>query len=220
MKGLLSTISDKEPTWQLDSSLIGTNPGLGFRPMPPNVEEGSLIWFVPSNESNIKYWVDSIDEFLQVYTEPPKTKAVRQICDYDTPPTEGKVCNVDVNSEAWGKCTKNKNYGYSSSSPCVFLKLNRIYGWVPEYYNDSNNLPEEMPNELKSHIRRIAKIDKKQLNTIWVSCHGEGAVDNESIGPVEYYPQPGFAGYYYPFLNDVGYLSPIVAVHFKRPACK
>lgn len=64
--------------------------------------------------------------FLTVYTEPPKTKAVRQICDYDTPPADGKVCNVDVNSDVWGKCTSKKNYGYSTSSPCVFLKLNRV----------------------------------------------------------------------------------------------
>lgn len=216
MKGLLSTVSTKEPRWMLDKSLIGTNPGLGFRPMPPKVEEGSLIWFVPSNETNVKYWVNSIDEFLKVYTEPPKTKAVRQICDYDTPPAEGKVCNVDVNSDVWGKCTSKQNYGYSTSSPCVFLKLNRIYGWVPDYYNTTQNLPAEMPADLKNYIKSISA-DKNKLNTIWVSCHGEGPLDNESIGPIEYYPQPGFPGYFYPFQNDIGYLSPIVAIHFKRP---
>ncbi|KAL1123882.1 hypothetical protein AAG570_001652 [Ranatra chinensis] len=216
MKGLMSTISEQHPRYQLDESLIGTNPGMGFRPMPPNIEEGSVIWFVPSNESNIKYWINSIDEFLAEYTDDQKVKGNglnRQICDYDKPPAEGKVCTVDLNSKAWGPCTKKNRYGYSSSSPCVFLKLNRIYGWEPEYYNETKTIPEDMPDALKDYIKK----HPKKLNTIWVSCHGEGPTDNEYVGPIEYYPQPGFPGYFYPYINTEGYLSPLVAVNFKRP---
>ena len=46
------------------------------------------------------------------------------ICDYDKPPQEGKVCAVDVNS--WGPCSRTQSYGFNNSSPCVFIKLNRV----------------------------------------------------------------------------------------------
>lgn len=56
-----------------------------------------------------------------------------------------------------------------------------------------------------------------QRKQIWVSCQGENPVDRENLGPVEMYPGMGFAGYYYPFRNQKDYLSPLVAVQFKRP---
>lgn len=64
MKGLLSTISDDHPKWQLEESLIGTNPGLGFRPMAEEVEQGSLIWYDVSNQTQIKSWSNILDGFL------------------------------------------------------------------------------------------------------------------------------------------------------------
>lgn len=59
-----------------------------------------------------------------------------------------------------------------------------------------------------------------QLNTIWVSCEGENPADLENVGPIKYYPRRGFPGYYYPYENSEGYLSPLVAVHFERPVRK
>lgn len=59
-----------------------------------------------------------------------------------------------------------------------------------------------------------------QLNTIWVSCEGENPADLENIGPIKYYPRQGFPGYYFPYENSEGYLSPLVAVHFQRPVRK
>jgi hypothetical protein len=53
-----------------------------------------------------------------------------------------------------------------------------------------------------------------------VSCEGENPADIENVGPVKYYPRQGFPGYYYPYENSEGYLSPLVAVHFERPIRK
>lgn len=60
----------------------------------------------------------------------------------------------------------------------------------------------------------------KQMNTVWVSCEGENPADVENIGPIEYYPRQGFPGYYFPYENSEGYLSPLVAVHFTKPVRK
>jgi len=97
-----------------------------------------------------------------------------------------------------------------------------------------------MPLDLKDAIKRIDENDKKviflffvcafnikkiffeilQHEIIWVSCEGENPADIENLGPIQYYPTRGFPGYYFPFLNQKGYLPPILAINFERPKRK
>jgi sodium/potassium-transporting ATPase subunit beta len=76
-------------------------------------------------------------------------------CDYNQLPPPGQVCNVDIKN--WAPCTQENNYNYHKSAPCIFLKLNKIYGWIPEYYNDTTRLPWNMPDSLKTEIGKQAK---------------------------------------------------------------
>lgn len=64
MKGLLMTCNNQSPKWTLHESIIGTNPGLGFRPISDDVEQGSLIWYDSSNQTQIKYWTRLLDDFM------------------------------------------------------------------------------------------------------------------------------------------------------------
>jgi sodium/potassium-transporting ATPase subunit beta len=209
LKGLMYTIDENVPKWRLDASLIGTNPGLGFRPIAENVDQGSLIWYDSTNKAQIRYWVKLIDKFLDTYTV---SHSNQKICDFDSKPSKKQVCRLDVDN--FGECGRNHSYGYKNSSPCIFLKLNRIYGWEPEYYNDTKELPEEMPEGLKEHIKSL---DVIQRNQVWVSCQGEDGSDKEILGDVEYFPTRGFPSYFYPYLNVKNYVSPLVAVKFRRP---
>ncbi|XP_043784138.1 uncharacterized protein LOC122710371 isoform X2 [Apis laboriosa] len=217
MKGLLATLNYEKPRWILEESLIGTNPGLGFRPMSNNADERSLIWYSSSDPSSVQKWTGLLDTFLEEYINSsllPNGGRNQQICNYNTPVKPGHVCAVEVNN--WGPCSPNHQYGFNNSAPCIFIKLNRIYGWIPEYYNDTENLPNEMPPDLVEHIKST---NSSWLNTVWVSCKGANPHDNEDIGELNYYPENhGFPGYYYPYQNIPGYLSPVVAVHFLRPA--
>ncbi|KAK3927340.1 Sodium/potassium-transporting ATPase subunit beta-2 [Frankliniella fusca] len=214
------TLDPRIPKWQTDGSLIGTNPGLGFRPMPPfaNVES-TLITYRGTDAENYRFWKDSLVEFLKVYRKPGLTPGRGQNiynCDYDRPPGKGQVCDVDVKN--WSPCTSENNFNYHKSAPCVFLKLNKIYGWVPEFYNDTNNLPPMMPRDLKRHIWEVGRNNTLKLNTVWVSCEGENPADVENVGPIRYIPDlRGFPGYFYPYENSEGYLSPIMAIHFEKP---
>ncbi|XP_034473185.1 sodium/potassium-transporting ATPase subunit beta-2 isoform X1 [Drosophila innubila] len=219
MWAFFQTLDPRIPKWTLDGSIIGTSPGLGFRPLPPvdNVES-TLIWYKGTQHENYKHWTDSLDKFLDVYKTPGLTPGRGQNiynCDYNQPPPRGQVCDVDI--KLWSPCTKENNYSYHKSSPCIFLKLNKIYDWIPEYYNSSKNLPSNMPENLKTYIAEIEQKEAHKLNTIWVSCEGENPADQENIGPVNYLPVRGFPGYFYPYHNSEGYLSPLVAVHFQRP---
>jgi sodium/potassium-transporting ATPase subunit beta len=59
------TLDENKPKWMLDDGLIGSNPGLGFRPMPPESNvESTLVWFEASNDKNTEYWIGALDEFL------------------------------------------------------------------------------------------------------------------------------------------------------------
>lgn len=58
------------------------------------------------------------------------------------------------------------------------------------------------------------------MKTVWVTCEGENSADIENIGTINYYPNRGFRHEYFPFLNQPGYLSPVVAVHFQNPKRK
>lgn len=60
------TLDAKKPKWQLESSLIGSNPGLGFRPMPPDSNvESTLIWYKSNDKGNVAYWQKELDSFLE-----------------------------------------------------------------------------------------------------------------------------------------------------------
>lgn len=77
-----------------------------------------------------------------------------------------------------------------------------------------------MPQELKDFISNTPMEKRKQ---IWVSCDGQDPVDTETLGNgLEYYPKDlhGFPGYFYPYVNTPGYLSPLVAVKLVRPEGK
>ncbi|XP_043789305.1 sodium/potassium-transporting ATPase subunit beta-2-like, partial [Apis laboriosa] len=121
------TLDPNAPKWQLDNSLIGSNPGLGFRPMPPSSNvESTLIWYKASDEGNFLHWTRELDKFLEEYQKPASSTngaQKRTICDYGKPPAPGKVCDVDMST--WGQCTKKNKYGYNKSAPCIFLKLNK-----------------------------------------------------------------------------------------------
>lgn len=213
------TLDPRIPRWQLDRSIIGTNPGLGFRPTPPedNVES-TLIWFKASDKNSYLPWVHTLTKFLDDYRKPGSTPgrgANIKNCDYHQIPARGQVCVVNV--DHLNPCTESNFYNFHKSAPCIFLKLNRIYGWKPDYYNDTVGLPEKMPRDLKDVIADIKSKAPIELNTIWVSCEGENPADVENIGPIHYIPRHGFPGYYYPYENSEGYLSPLVAVYFERP---
>jgi sodium/potassium-transporting ATPase subunit beta len=134
----------------------------------------------------------------------------------------GTVCREK--DAIFEKCGDD-NYGYQQGKPCVFLKLNKIYDWIPEVYTDAKNLPEKMPEYLKKKIEDIDRKDPKALEqdpTVWVSCEGEYPGDIENLGKtdMEIYSnsddnKPGFSARFFPYTNQPEYVQPIVAVQFK-----
>lgn len=144
----------------------------------------------------------------------------RVSCNHQKPPL-GKSCKVSL--DAFHPCTKKENYQFDKGMPCVFLKLNKIFNWQPEFYEDNESLPKNMPVQLKSHIgEQILK--KINPSTVWVSCEGENPADVEHLGTeITYHStnqMQGFPGNFFPFVNTKGYLQPLVAVEFNSITSK
>merc|ERR1712156_884888 len=72
-------------------------------------------------------------------------------------------------------------YGYDQGKPCVYLKLNKIYGVKNEIFPDAikdvvvegKKIPDELVNVIN------LEPDKDQ---VWVECHGEYPADVEALG--------------------------------------
>jgi len=221
------TLDLERPKWMLAESIIGTNPGLGFRPMPPEAPLGStLIWYKSNRPDNMIYWQDTITKFLDDYTDPKNIDNADDGCGFGKPAQDGKYCPFKI--EELANCAPGrtaKKFGFEKKQPCVFLKLNKIYNWTPRVFNetDESQISDEyersqyrkMPDFLKSAIQETR--DPNERNLVWVSCEGESPADVENLGPVLYSPRRGFPAYYFPFNNVKGYQPPIVAVQFERP---
>lgn len=198
------TISDKYPKWQLEESLIGTNPGLGFRPQSPRHRvESALISYREGLDGDFKHWVDDLNEYLEpMDLSKQSSEAVAKLkknCDTNDPES---FCPFD-NSTIPPECTAAQNFSFPLGQPCLLIKLNRIYGWKPEPYE---NKPSSFPPEAPFTPGNIA-----------ITCEGQHDADKEHIGPIDYFPNTGIETKYYPFLNQPGYQSPYVMVHFKKP---
>lgn len=212
------TIPDHSPKWKTDLSIIcdGNNinprcgPGLGMRPKQPSETIDS---------SMIQYYIGVKPD--------PDSEIVQPAAVWQKRATDFVDSLTDAQKAMVGTCATN--VGYDAGTPCIFLKLNKIIDLKNEPYElddldneDSfdGNLGTKMPDTLKAHIKKQPSKD-----FVWVECHGQYAADQESMGPLQYFPpNQGFPidVVYRGKKNDKGedlpaYESPIVAVRFSNP---
>ena len=193
--------------WIADESLIGTAPGLSIRPrkIPKHLfsKDSNLISFSRNHREdrgNVLgwgFWAIEAKSFLTSNYE------------------NANLTNDNstrFNTSLLGPCN-TAFYGYDQGKPCVFLKLNKIYGLENIPFNDSSQLPEDMSQNLKKVV-----LKQEDRNNVWVNCQGKSSNDVEDLGPMKYYPSnQGFPINYFPYFNQKGYESPLVAVQFLSP---
>ncbi|XP_026737743.1 sodium/potassium-transporting ATPase subunit beta-1-like [Trichoplusia ni] len=180
MGGLYLTLENKRPTYLLHESLIGANPGVASRPL----YETPTLHYRTHNTSEYQPYVRQLDEFFGRYSD-------------------------DLWYSTKTECTATDSYGYPNN-PCIFIKVNKILSWNPEYYSVSE-LPEDMPDDLVEHIQALPPSEQHQ---VWISCEEEKS-DNETR--LEYPWGRGMPSSFYPYNNEQRYLSPIVAVKITAP---
>ena len=59
------------------------------------------------------------------YREAMEKKTDNRVeCSFDQPPSEGKVCVINI--DKFDQCVHKHNFSYTKGKPCVFLKLNKV----------------------------------------------------------------------------------------------
>ena len=146
----------------IDGKHIGVSPGLGFRPHINPVT--SLIRVKSSASSydhpyNYKQYADQLTEFLD--NSYYKLESLVTFFGADNP------------------CNSDRNYEYDKAKPCVLLKLNKIYDWIPEAFEPTDPLPFE--------LKPYESIVRTYPENIFVICEGENPVDKDLIGKIRYF---------------------------------
>jgi sodium/potassium-transporting ATPase subunit beta len=203
-------IDDKTPTWTLENSRIGTNPGMGYRPINADSNIDSSIFRLKwDNQKGMDEagdgenlftigWAKRLEIFLEEYTKAG-----------------------DPLIESLGECGKAP-YGYKANGeaaqiqPCVMLKMNRIYGKTFEAFTAAeidayNDNVEDARNRMPPGA--AAKLKASPTKVI-VNCEGEWPLDKEVLeaNPLTYFPADQGLPFEPVYTNQPDYRSPLVAV--------
>jgi len=230
----LQTVPENEPKWQTSNGIIGESPGVGFVPKNSyDLIDSAIVMFNKDSKmerdrtnatemalnkvASYQEWTARIRKFLQTYKNETEHKK-RIDCNQNAKPTVQNGCKFDVSKLeefCWSKDSvkdkKKEHFGYDVGSPCVFLKLNKIFGLENTPY--SEEFPEAMEDfpDLKTHITEQSNKDQ-----VWVDCYGKYPADKEILkDAVTYFPSSkGFPSFYFPYKGQKNYVSPLVAVKF------
>lgn len=205
------TMDETKPSQTGMDSLIKGNPGMAFRPMPK--VSSTLIQFKHDEEDTYRKYVDNIEILLHKYTaEQANEDYSYQDCAGGADANADQPCKFDL-SLLGTACTKENNYGYSTGQPCVLMKLNKIFDWVPEPYDknvtdkdDKKSIPQELKDNYPAY----------EGNGVAVTCTGENFGDVDNLGAVEFSPASGFLGTFFPFSGQKGYQAPLVMVQLSN----
>jgi sodium/potassium-transporting ATPase subunit beta len=198
MFGFLSTTNLQFPTQLGYQSMLKLNPAIGYRPQPDF--EVNLVKFNSSNPSTYQHFKDDLNAYLAPYFDETKQKNLVD-CDGTIVANANTSCKFDPRKaapECFPEASPPFSLGFETGRPCILLKMNRIIGWLPRNANDTT------------------------YRDVRVRCRGQNEADVETLGEIEYYPgkKDGngtygiISSYYFPYMNQPGYLSPLVFARF------
>ncbi|KAI8498806.1 positive regulation of calcium:sodium antiporter [Branchiostoma belcheri] len=193
------TLSWEQPTYWAGTNYMNI-PSVGFR---PNIKTEGNIAFNPTQAKSYAKYVNQLDSYLAPYNT---TNDDVYVDCTSSPAPKGKLCKFDVSQ--LGPCATSP-YGYDQGKPCILLKFNRAFGWIPVAY-------DTVPDKL------AAMNFTNGAGT--VLCKGKYAPDRNALNQddISYYPGE-FGANYFPFLGHIGgidatsrYLSPLIAAQFNN----
>lgn len=199
------TLSNKHPTQMNMYSLLKQNPGMGFRPFPSVLT--TLIKFTANDPESFSDYVQNMDEALRVYSTASGKDVVD--CSGLSDKADDVVCSFPQ-SLLGDSCTRDNHYGYMEGKPCVLLKINKVYGWEPQPFE--NETDSEHEAGMAADAMSLLK-DRYDPDYVGVTCEGETESDHDNIRNVTFTPK-GFPFIYFPYLNQDGYQAPVVMAQF------
>jgi len=237
------TLPEEEsgPKWQQDWGLIGKNPGVGLRPRNTDERIDSQMFVLKKGDTNIHPsdldgegdlnadYAVRVSKFFEMYK---KTLAPAVPGPDPAKPLFKGYQKFDTS--VLGSCG-DFPYGYVGEEvkPCIFFKLNNIWGWDPkpvqcgdpEKIFEGDGEPfDECPATLTAHLASDAAKEAKG-ESIWIDCNGRNPADKEAVEgdrlayfpasrsiPISYFPYLGQRNQNQAEGEDIGYHSPLVAI--------
>jgi len=236
------TLPEEEsgPKWQQDWGLIGNNPGLGLRPRNTDKLIDSQMFVLKGGDTNTNPsdrdgegdlnadYVIRVENFLKMYEK----KLAPAVPGPDPANPLFKGYQKFDYKAVLGDCGDSP-FGYTGEKvkPCIFFKLNNIWGWEPKPVQCGD--PEAMAEDGKPFdacpatlTKHMASNEAKEAKgeSIWIDCNGRYAADQEAVANgLSYYPASrSIPVSYFPYLGqrnqadpDIGYHSPLVAIQIE-----
>ncbi|KAK4472259.1 hypothetical protein MN116_003528 [Schistosoma mekongi] len=189
---LFGYVDSNIPTLTGEQSILKFQPGIGLAAKPNYF---STFIHVASFQSTInEAYINKVDEIFRKYIP----KGANENC--NTPGLHPKnpdiPCGFDLS--VLGECQDTEKT-LMQGKLCVYLKINRIYGWLPNLED-----PAVIPSP-------------------GIECGGTNEFDRESLGTIRYFPEhtaPNGKKYgvisnnYFPYFRMNNYQDPLVAVQF------
>ncbi|CAH8848897.1 unnamed protein product [Trichobilharzia szidati] len=183
------------------------NPGLSMVPNPSVLT--SLINFRTSNPVSYSSMMDEMTAFLSYY-QYNLVGGMFASCE-DSPTLLNLRRPCRFNLDAAGPCNIKNGYGYYEGRPCFAIKLNRIYGWLPDPLVNKTGVLlkcEGLTETDSAYLGKVCYYDSESLKRHH-ALHTNDDWCDKDFGIYD----PMF----YPYLNQGGYQSPLVFVHFYNP---
>jgi len=216
------------PKWKLDNGIIGSNPGVGLRPGQSDIHIDSQMFWLRGDGSNGHGYAERMRNFIEQTYKKKYNSATNkyedvygnikhEICGID----HMRPCMFDLSTlqecqdYPHGFLTKYQTMQTIKQNiePCMFLKLNKIWDWVPRPINpEFVDQYDHMTHQLKTIIKNAS--DKNQ---VWFDCQGRFPADKEALDITYFPPSQGIPiNSYFPYVNMDEYEPPLVAVKIKN----
>jgi sodium/potassium-transporting ATPase subunit beta len=191
-----------------NQSLLLGGPGVKIDPIYRSTKNESTLLYLnlinltlstATNNNEYQKYVNSTNQLLQNYNSTPSSD--QDPCSDTTipqPANVNKPCFFNAANEL-GPCYKPSDYVLKNSTMCLFVRVNRIYGWLPDLTDTS-------------------------LGSPLIECKGQNPADVENLGIVNYYPSVVMNGtkygkisnIYFPYTRQPSYSTPLVAVELAQ----
>jgi len=212
---LYSFTDNKAPVLTGAYSVLPPVPGMGYQPMV-KAEETLLTYSLAKTKEGVKSrkpYKEGLQNFLETGAKPDRIAPAIKATNYLNPNAslfrtideckkggaikrDTKPCIFDASTipDFLTHCPLD-DFGYDEGKPCVAIKMNRIYEFVPQISGDGED--------------------------IVIKCEGEHLADKDNVGEIKYFPSStdGATGvipkYYFPFLGQPNYMTPLVFIKFQ-----
>ncbi|CAL8079193.1 unnamed protein product [Calicophoron daubneyi] len=191
---LYGYVQNTVPTLSGKHSILSGEPGLALTPIPSTKHRFVHVQATSINER----YVNDSSTMLSAYTDKETKHCTESIP--STFPRDPCFFNTSI----LGECADPKSAA-SNKRPCFYIKLNRIYGWLPDIEGNSTE------------------------KVISIRCKGQNLLDTYLLGKPKYFPEAIYMDNqpcaqmdtkYYPFINQMNekkqniFQNPLVAVTF------